>query len=103
MGAGEHVDAVDLVQAEPLDDAAKPGRAGRRRPARAEALRRQRDPARGGGGEGVQLTNGPFLPPLVIPAKAGISLCFLARRKGKEIPAFAGMTGRESLASPRPP
>jgi len=30
---------------------------------------------------------------LVIPAKAGIPLVPLRGRQGKEIPAFAGMTG----------
>jgi hypothetical protein len=29
----------------------------------------------------------------VIPAKAGISVPFSGRAQGKEIPAFAGMTG----------
>ena len=45
MGAGEHVDAVDLVQPEPLDGAAEVPLVDGGRPALREALRRERDAA----------------------------------------------------------
>jgi hypothetical protein len=48
MGADEDVDAVDLVQAEPVQRAPERSPAGHRPPRHAEALRGQRDPAGGG-------------------------------------------------------
>ena len=52
MGAGEHVDRVDLQDAEPIDRAEQ-RRAGHRRlrPRRVEALGGEGDPARLGEGE----------------------------------------------------
>jgi hypothetical protein len=46
MGADEHVDAVDLVQAEPFDRAAEVALIDRIRPRPAEAQRRERDAPR---------------------------------------------------------
>jgi hypothetical protein len=53
MGAGEDVDAVDLVEAEALDGAAEVGGGDLRRPRRAEALGGEGDAAGLGEGEGV--------------------------------------------------
>ncbi len=53
MGAGEDVDAVDLVEGEAIEGAAEIAPRDGGRPRRAEALRGERDPARGGEGEGV--------------------------------------------------
>ena len=47
MGPGQHVDAVDLVQPQPVEIAAKRRPVGYRRLRGAEALRRQRDPPGG--------------------------------------------------------
>jgi hypothetical protein len=49
MGAGEHVDAIDLVERKTLDRAAEVAMADARRACGAEALRGKGDPARGGG------------------------------------------------------
>ena len=51
MGAGEDVDAVDLVQAEPGDGAGEMAGGHRRRAGDAEALRGERDPPGGGEAE----------------------------------------------------
>jgi len=48
MGTGEHVDAVDLVERQPVERAPKPAPADEGRAPRAESLRGQRDPPRGG-------------------------------------------------------
>jgi hypothetical protein len=53
MGAGEHVDAVDLVQGEPIEQPPERRPARHRRPRPAEALRGKRDPAGGGKREAV--------------------------------------------------
>ncbi len=45
MGADQHVDAVDLVQAEPIDRSAQIASAGRLGSGKAETLRRQRNSA----------------------------------------------------------
>jgi hypothetical protein len=50
MGAGEDVDAVDLVEGQAIDGAAQVGGGDLRRPRRAEALGGEGDAA--GGGEG---------------------------------------------------
>ena len=46
MGADEHIDAVDLVQRQPVDRAAETALVDARRQGRAEALRGERDPPR---------------------------------------------------------
>ena len=53
MGAHEHVDAVDLVQSEPIEQPPERRPARHRRPRPAEALRGKRDPAGGGKREAV--------------------------------------------------
>jgi hypothetical protein len=46
MGADQHIDAVDLVQRQPIDRAAEAALIDARRQRRAKALRGERDPPR---------------------------------------------------------
>ena len=90
MGAGEHVDAVDLVQRQPIEIAAE-RRPARHRPARrAEALRGKRDPARGG--EGKELSDRRVIPAAEQKRRRRSSPSLLSRPRAR-----SGGNGRDSL------
>jgi hypothetical protein len=90
MGAGEDVDAVDLVEREPIEGAAERAPIGHRTARRAEALRGERDPARGGEGEGVSVHRASLRG-----AKRRSNPVGLGVSAGLLPPAFAGVRNDE--------